>query len=113
MGNSDIANCVSTGGLGYELELPSLLARLSLVFDQPSDWIGFDIAPDERDRTMQTLQLAGILGVCDNIEAMVCEPVVLGLSPDQVAPSRSPFAFEMQQVKSPWCLFLSFRSSVQ
>jgi hypothetical protein len=34
---------------------------------------------------MQTLQLAGILGVCDNIEATVCEPVVLGLSPDQVA----------------------------
>jgi hypothetical protein len=68
-----------------ELELPSLLARLSVVFDQPSDWVGFDIASDERDRTMQTLQLAGILGVCDNIEATVSDPVVLGLSPDQVA----------------------------
>jgi hypothetical protein len=65
-----------------ELELRSLLARLSVVFDQPSDWIRFDIAPDERERTMQTLQLAGILGVCDDIEANVCEPGVLGLSPD-------------------------------
>jgi hypothetical protein len=68
-----------------ELKLSSLLARLSVVFDQPSDWIGSNIAPDERERTMQTLQLAGILGVCDDIEATVCEPVVLGLSPDQVA----------------------------
>jgi hypothetical protein len=68
-----------------ELELSSLLARLSVAFDHPSDWIGSDIAPDERGRTMQTLQLAGILGVCDDIEATVCEPAVLGLSPDQAA----------------------------
>lgn len=70
-----------------ELELSSLLARLSVAFDQPSDWIGSSIAPDERERTMQTLQLAGILGVCDDIdiEATACKSVVLGLSPDQVA----------------------------
>jgi hypothetical protein len=56
-----------------ELELSSLLARLSVAFDQPSDWIGAGISPDERERIMQTLQLAGILGVCDDIEATECE----------------------------------------
>jgi hypothetical protein len=66
-------------------EFASLLALLSVSFDQPSDWIGSGISPDERARTMQTLQLAGILGVCDDIEATVYEAAVHGLSPDQVA----------------------------
>jgi hypothetical protein len=64
----------------------SLLAQLSIAFDRPCDWIGPGLSPDERYKTIQTLQMLGILGICDDVESVAYKPaaVVDGLSPDNV-----------------------------
>ena len=73
------------GILALNATFVQLAAKLSLVFDEPDDWLEENMSEAQHEKILHALQVAGILGVCSDMNTSTREY----LRSDESAPRQS------------------------